>query len=411
LKILFQKTIVNKKEIKNILVRGRPEPQNVPWWGEPNLGSYYTEDEINAAVNSIRDSMDWTVGFGPNPKEIDKFEKEFAEFCGTEYAVALNSCGTGIDMAIRCLNLEPGDEVISPAINYKAAHLSILDQGGKVVFCDVNLRTLNIDPIDLERKMSSRTRAILPVHMNGLSAPMDEIAEIAAHYPHPKHGPPKIIGDAARSFGAEYKGTKVGKKGWLNVFSFHTQKIITTLGEGGMVTTDDPEVDRRFREMRQFGGEEGWGSNYKMNKVQAAVGLEQLKKIDQIIKKRIRVAERRTELLKNFKQYSLPHVPDNYKHIYYTYCILLDPELAGENRDGIISEIKDKYNIVCSVSNPPTYKRWPYIREMCGEPKLPNSDLIGERLLCLPLHPLMTEDQNKFICAALIEAIDNQITI
>jgi perosamine synthetase len=397
---------MNRDRIAEILARGRPGPRDVPWWGEPNLGSWYTEEEVEAAVRAIRESMDWTVGFGPNPKEIEEFENAFAEYCGVEYAIATNSCGTGLGMAIRCLDLEPGDEVISPAINYKAAHLSIIDQGGKVVFCDIDPKTLNLDPNDLERRITNRTRAILPVHMNGLSAPMDEIIEIAERNPHPKYGPLKVIGDAARSCGATYKGAKVGQKGWLTVFSFHTKKLMTTLGEGGAITTDDPLVAKRLRDMRQFGGEDGWGSNYKMTKVQAAVGLVQLKRLDSMNRKRIEVAKKRTGILKTYEQLTLPYEPEGYKHIYYVYCILVPPEWAGEKRDTIISILGDKYNIVCSVSNPPTYKRWEYIRRMCGDPGLPISEMIGSRLLCLPLYPLMTDQQNEFICAALVDTMN-----
>ncbi len=251
---------MDDERIAKILALGKPEPKHVPWWGEPNLGSLYTELEIEAVVRAIRESMDWTVGFGPNPKEIQEFENAFAEYCDARYAVATNSCGTALDMAIMCLDLEPGDEVISPAINYKAAHLAILGWGGKVVFCDIDPRTLNLDPNDLERRITSRTRAILPVHMNGLSAPMDEIIEIAERNPHPKYGPPKVISDAARSCGALYKGKKVGHKGWLTVFSFHTQKLMTTLGEGGAITTNDSSLAKRLRDIRQLEGKMAGGA-------------------------------------------------------------------------------------------------------------------------------------------------------
>ena len=164
---------------KTILANGKPEPRDVLWWGEPNLGGWYTDEEVEAAANAIRESSDWTTGFGPNAREIEEFENAFAEYCGTKQAIAVNSGGTGIDMAIRSLDLEPGDEVICPAINYKSAHLAILGQGGKVVFCDVRPDTMNLDPEDVEKRITPRTRAIFPVHMNGLPAPVDELLNIA----------------------------------------------------------------------------------------------------------------------------------------------------------------------------------------------------------------------------------------
>ncbi len=245
----------------------------------PGLGGWYTEEEVEAVTRALRASMDWRTGFsGP---QIGEFEEAFAAYCGVEHAIALNSCGTGLDIAMVCLDLEPGDEVISPAITFKATHLAIIGQGAKAVLCEIDPRTFNIDPADVERRMTPRTRAILAVHNNGLSAFMDDLMEIAERHPHPEQGPPKVVGDAARACGAGYKGTKVGKMGWMNIFSFQTTKNMTTLGEGGMITTDDPHAAARARAYRSFGAGLGsWGTNYRMTKLQAAAGLVQLRRLD-----------------------------------------------------------------------------------------------------------------------------------
>ena len=171
------------------------------------------------SLKRCRSSFHWSVGFGPRSKEIEEFEKAFAEYCGTKHAIAITSCGVGLDIAMMCLDLEPGDEVITPAVNYKASQMAVLGQGGKVVFCDIDPRTLNVDPADIERRITARTRAICPVHLTGLSAPMDQLLDIAERHPHPKHGPLKIIVDAARACGAGYKGSEVGYQGWLTAFS------------------------------------------------------------------------------------------------------------------------------------------------------------------------------------------------
>lgn len=398
--------MLDHKTRQEILAKGKPEPKNIMWWGEPNMGSWYTEAEIDAAIRTIRESNDWSVGFGPNATVIQEFENAFARYCGTKYAVATNAGGTAIDMAMTCLDLEPGDEVICPAINYKSAHLAILNQGGKVVFCDIDPRTFNLDPNDVERRITPRTRAIFPVHMNGLPAPMDDLLEIAQRHPHPRYGPLKVIGDAARACGASYRGRKVGAKGWMTAFSFQTQKHMTTLGEGGMLTTDDPAVDKRFRELRQFGGEEGWGSNYKMTKVQAAVGLVQLSRLDEMNRRRREAAHRRTWLLDGTPELTLPYEPPDCEHIYYVYCILVPPDWAGGKRDKIIATMRNRFGITCSITNPPTYQRWPYIARHCGVPKLPISEDFGRRSFCAPLHPLLTEEQENYICAALLETVD-----
>lgn len=396
----------NLQTRKKILSKGKPNPSNVLWYGEPNLGAWYTEAEIEVVVASIRESMDWTVGFGPNSKTIIEFESAFAKYVGSKYAIAINSCGNGLDMAMMCLDLKKGDEVICPAINYKASALAILKQGGKVVFCDIDPKTLNLDPKDVEKKITPKTRAIFPVHMNGLPAPLDDLLDIARLNPHSKYGPLKVISDAARSCGATYKGKKIGSKGWMTVFSFHTQKLMTTLGEGGMVTTNDPILNTRLRNLRQFGGENEWGSNYKMTKIQAAVGMVQLKRLDEMNRSRRAAAARRTKLLSGASDLTLPYEPSGYEHLYYVYSILVKPEWAGAKRDKIISIMKEKFGIVCSVSNPPVYSRWPYIAKNCGTPNLKFSDEIGKRLFCPPLHPLLTEEQELYICAALLEAIE-----
>ena len=399
--------MIDRQARKKILSKGKPEPKNVPWWGELNFGSYYTEAEIDAAVQAIRESMHWSVGFGgPDPKTVADFENAFAEYCGAKHAIAITNCGVGLDMAMICLCLQPGDEVICPAINYKASQMAILDRGGKVVFCDVAPRTLNVDPVDVERRITPRTRAICPVHLTGLAAPIDELLEIAERHPHPVHGPLKIIGDAARSCGATYHGNKVGAKEWVTAFSFHGQKLMTTLGEGGAVTTNDSALAARMRDMCHYGGEYGWGMNNRMNKVQAAVGLVQLSRLDEMNGMRRKAAYRRNVLLNGVPDIILPYETPGYEHMYYVYPILVQPDWAGVKRDRLLSIMQEKFGIVCSVTNKPTYLRWPYIAAKCGTPKLPVSEDIGQRLFCPPLHPLLSEEQELYVCASLLETID-----
>ena len=131
-------------------------------------------------------------------EEILNFEREFAEFVGAKHCLSINGAGSGLDMAMMALDLEPGDEVIVPAINFKAAAMSVIGQGGQVIWCDVDPRTFQADPADVEARITPKTRAIYPVHMNGLAAPIDDYLDIAERHPHPKHGPLKVIGDAAK---------------------------------------------------------------------------------------------------------------------------------------------------------------------------------------------------------------------
>ncbi|MDH7570108.1 MAG: DegT/DnrJ/EryC1/StrS family aminotransferase [Armatimonadota bacterium] len=374
------------------------------WPGEPLLGGWYTEEEIEVVVRTIRQSMDPTVGFGFICPEITQFEQAFAAYCGTADSVSINGAGTGLDMALMCLDLGPEDEVIVPSINFRAALMAVIGQGARLVLCEVDPVTLNADPNDVERRMTPRTRAIMPVHMNGLSAPMDDYLEIAERHPHPKYGPPKVIGDAARACGGGYKGTKIGKKGWMTVFSFHTQKLFTTLGEGGAITTDDTDVAKRLRAIRQFGGVEYWGSNYKMTKVQAAVGLVQLRRLPEMLARRKQVALERHEMLKDLEGITLPLEPPGYEHTYYLYTCLVPKEWAGEKRDQLLTLLRQEFGVNTVVANPPAHKVFPFIAKHTQGQELPLSDELGARLFCLPIHGLMTREDNEYLCAALSEA-------
>lgn len=375
--------------------------------GLPHLGGWYTDAEIEAVVACLKDSVsDWRKGFGG--PEIAEFEAAFAEYCGVKHAIGLNSCGTGLDISMICLDLEPGDEVISPAITFKATHQAIIGQGAKLVMAEIDPATFNIDPADVEKRMTDRTRAIMAVHNNGLSADMDALEAIAEAHPNPKHGPAKVIGDAARGCGAGYKGTKVGKAGWMNVFSFQTSKNMTTLGEGGMITTDDDEVARRARAIRAFSpGEEHWGTNYRMIRMQGAVGLVQLSRLDEMNDLRRDRAHKMTELLGDIPQLTLPTEPEGYHHIYYGYTIMVPEDWATEKRQQLMDWLLNERGVGTVVMNNPTYKQDKLIASLGFDPAdTPVSELTGERLFCLSLHPLMTDDDLHYITEAMHEAVE-----
>jgi perosamine synthetase len=381
--------------------------EHVRWDGEPMMGGWYTEAEVEAVVRAIRESMDWTVGFGFFCQEIVDFEQAFAAYCGTEYAVSITSAGAGLDMAMMALDLQPGDEVISPAINFWAGHYSIIGAGAKLVLCEVDPATLNADPADVERRITPNTRAILATHMNGLSAPMDELQAVAERHPHPKYGPAKVIGDGARACGGEYHGTKIGKRGWMNIFSFHTMKLMTTLGEGGMITTDDPDLYRRLRAIRMWGDEtDDWGGNYKLTKIQAAVGLVQLGRLEEMLAQRYARGQQRTALLQDVPELTLPCEPPGYKHTYYLYTCLVPPEWAGAKRDRLIQALQEDYRVGAQVLNRPTYQSRPFVRRHTLGQDLPLSEQLGARLFCPALHPLMSEADNEFVAAALDAAVE-----
>jgi len=383
---------------------GKPD---AVWRGEPLLGSWYTEEEIEAAVRAIRSSMDWKgEGFGFIVQEILDFEADFGAYCGTNECVSINGAAGGLDMVLECLDLEPHDEVIVPAVNFRASSMAVIGQGARLVLAEADPRTFQLDPADVRKRMTPNTRAIVPTHMNGLSAPIDDYLEIAEQHPHPKHGPAKVIGDAARACGGGYRDTKIGKRGYMTVFSFHTMKLMTTLGEGGAITTDDPEVAARLREMRMFGGGETWGSNYKMTKVQAAVGRVQVGRLDEMNALRRQRAYERTALLEGLPGITLPYEPPDCEHTFYLYTCLVPQEWAGEKRDRLIAMMTEEFGVGCAIANAPVHQAVPYIRKHAVNTDLPVSEELGARIFCPSLHPLMTEQENAYLCAVLWECVE-----
>ena len=396
--------MIAKTRREEVLSRG---PIKILWEGEPLLGSIYGEEEVEAAVEAIRNAMDITRGFGFSGEPIPTFEQKFAEYVGTKHAVAVNSAGPGLDMAMRFLELEPGDEVIVPAVNFMAAPLAVLGAGGQVVWGEVDSRTFQLDPNDVEKRITPRTRAIFPVHMNGLSAPMDDYYALAERHPHAKHGPLAVIGDAARACGGSYKGEKIGKKGLCTVFSFHTMKNMVTLGEGGMVSTDDDAVEAFCRSSRFYGAATDiWGTSNVMTTVQAAVGLVQLRKLDSFIENRRRVAHQRHAYLEGLPGIQLPYEPPDCEHSFYLYTCLAPPEWAGGKRDALIKMMEEEFRVKLLVANPPVYEGRKILRDATAGQSLPLSEAIGRRLFCVPIHPAMSEEDNEYISAALIECVE-----
>lgn len=394
---------MTQKEIDAALAK-KPE---ITWNSEPNIGSIYGQEELDAVEKTMRASMDPIVGFGFSAPPIPDFEAAFAKYTGTDYAIAVNSCGPGIDIVMRYLDLKPGDEVIVPSINYHAAPLAVLGAGGTVVWGESDPETCMLDPKDVEAKITERTRAIFPVHIHGCSAPMDEYIEIANRHPHPVYGPPKVIGDAARACGGDYRGKKIGATGFATIFSFHTAKNMTTLGEGGMIVTNDAGLNEFAHSVRMYGGAVGkWGTSNVMTKVQAAVGLVQLSKLDSFIAARRRVAHARNEMLKGLEGVTLPYEPADAAPSFYLYALKLKEEWGGEVRDSIIKMMKEQYGVGCVVANRPVYLSRKLLAEKFGT-NTPLSEKIMDRMICVSIHPAMTEADNAYISAAFISCINS----
>jgi len=282
------------------------------------LGGLYEQDDIKAAMGVITDASKPTGSFFPLPEELD-FQNALAAHEGASYAVAVNSCGTALDLCMMTLGIKPGDEVITTPLTFVCTATCAAARGAKVVFADIDPVTMNLDPEQVRAKITDRTRAIIPVHYTGLACDVDAFDKITGDTDIP------VVYDAAHALGTLYEGKPVGGRGKASCYSFQSTKNITTLGEGGAVNTDDGEFAEAIRQKKTFGYVYGpslrvvtIGFNYRMTKAQYAVGLTQIAKVDRIIAARQQRMVRMNELLANVEEIICPagHGPGHGSHLY-----------------------------------------------------------------------------------------------
>ncbi|MFZ3475376.1 DegT/DnrJ/EryC1/StrS family aminotransferase [Streptomyces sp. 4.24] len=356
---------------------------------EPAQGGWYTAAEHDAMRLAAVASDGWRTGWR-SAEYVTAFENAFAHYTGAERAMAFNSGGTALEMVLRALELAPGDEVISCAINFVGPHIAVIGQGGRLVLAEPDPHTLNLDPADTERLMGPRTRAILITHWNGASADISRFLDLAARHPHPVHGPPAIIVDAARACGGRTpSGVRVGAEGWATVFSFESKKLMTTFGQGGMVTTNDHALAERLQALRTYGGREGWGTNQMLTKIQAAVGLIQLGRLDDMNAARVARAHERTAALADIPELVLPPTLGDSRHLYYRHNLLVPDAWAGEGRDELMNLLATRYGVGSIISDPVTYLGHGLIRAHTTGQHCPRAEQLAARLLCPCLHPRM----------------------
>lgn len=370
---------------------------------EPEPGSKYGPKEMYIA---IREVLKYTTYNKFNYKnQITEFEKKFAEYIGVHYAVAVSGGGVAMDMILKSLDLSSDDEIISSAISFPGTHLSILNSGAKMILCNCN-ETLNISPDSLKSVITSNTRAVVITHMNGLSCNMNKIMEVIDEQEKKFNIKIKLIADSARTCGGKYNEKKTGSFEWATIFSFQRKKQITTLGEGGMIVTNDYNLYQQLLCMRSFGNGIQWGTNYKLTNIQAAIGICQLKKLNCLNNKRRKIAHKRTNTLKKYlPDFVYPQDNFMYYNTYYLYTLLVPDNWSEKMRDELIAELKNSYNIGCCVGNDVSYKKNAYIRARIHPYNLENSEKIGARVICIIIHPHLTYFQQKYINKSFIEAV------
>ncbi len=359
------------------------------------------DEEVDLAVKVLRSG--WLVQ-GPMVKA---FEEELSKYIGVKHVVAVSSGTAALDVALKCLRIGPGDEVIVPDFTFIATANAVLYQGARPVFADIELETYTMDPEDVQEKITKRTKAVIAVHLYGHPCRMKELKEICMD-----HGI-ALIEDAAQALGSEYMGRKAGSLGDIAAFSFYATKNITTAGEGGAIATDDDRAAEYARMLRDQGQKAKYehvilGYNYRMTEVQAAVGLVQLRKIDLLIEARRRNAELLTRLLKNVPGIKTPIEKPWAKHTWHQYVVWVDEEEAGLTRDQLAEELR-KRGVGVAVHYPkpihmqPLYRQLGYPEDLC-----PNSLEASKHVLSLPVHPLLSEQDINYIAEAVREAVEGR---
>ena len=323
---------------------------------------------------------------------VEKFEKEFAKYIGTKFAVATNSGTAALHVSCLSLGLGSNDEVVTSAFSHASSSNSILFCGASPVFSDIQFQTFNLDSEKIQGKLSENTKAILPVHLYGHPADMSPILEIAG-----KNNIP-VLEDACQAHGAEYKKKKVGSIGKIGCFSFYPTKNMNT-GEGGIATTDDKEIADKCKIFRNHGQEGKYvhthlGYNYRMNEIQAAIGLVQLKKLDSNNKKRMENARILLEGLRNIKEIVLPAVLENNIHVFHQFVIRV------KNRD-VFRNIMEKSGVETAVHYPhPIYKNTLY-QKLGYRDNLIETEKASMEVVSLPVHPNLTNKDLETIIDAV----------
>ncbi|MEK6799133.1 MAG: DegT/DnrJ/EryC1/StrS family aminotransferase [Planctomycetota bacterium] len=355
-----------------------------------------TEAEIDAVVAVLR-----TPNLSLGPK-VPEFEHEFARYCGTRHAVACCSGTAGLHMLIRALGVGPGDEVVTTPFSFVASSNCILMEGATPIFVDVDAKTWNIDPTKIEAVITPRTKAILPVDVFGQIADMEAIRAIAGCRRL------RVIEDSCEALGSRYRGRPAGSLGDVGVFGFYPNKQLTT-GEGGMIVTDDDALADLCRSLRNQGRDAGggWlahqrlGYNYRLSDINAALGLAQLRRIDEIIAQRDRVYSLYHARLADDRRVRMQHVLPDQRVSWFVFVVRLADEYAQADRDRILGQLSSR-GIGCNNYFTPIHLQPFYAERFGSKPgDFPVCEALAARTLALPLHHELTEADVDLVCNSL----------
>ena len=349
-----------------------------PWIGE----------EEKREIEKVLDSGMLAYG-----EWVKRFEKKFAEYVGVKHALSTTSGTQALILALEALNIR-GKEVLVPSFTFIASAMSIIRAGGKPVFVEVDEKTYNIDPQDVRKKITENTIAIMPVHLYGQPANMDEITEIA------EENDLYVIEDAAQAHGAAWKGKKAGSIGHIAAFSFYPTKNMTT-GEGGMLTTNDDELAYHVAMLRNHGQKERYlheelGWNFRMTNIAAAMGLVQLRKLNKANEMRRANARFYNEALED--KVLTPYEDPRAKHVYHQYTIRV------KNREKLIEEFR-REGIGFGIYYPRGNHQQPIMQKLGYMARLPVTEKLCKEVISIPVHPLVSEEDREKIVKVILSNV------
>ncbi len=355
------------------------------------------DDDIEAVSKALKRDY---IATGPG---IAEFEDAFAKYVGVKYAVALSSGTAALHACCFAIGIQPGDEVITTPITFAASANCVLYCGGSPVFADIDPDTYNISPEEIEKHITEKTKAIIPVHFTGQPCDMDRIHEIAGQHNL------FVIEDAAHATGAAYHGKKIGSLSDMTIFSFHPVKHMTTC-EGGMVTTNNEDLYKKIKAFRadcitkdpelledKEDGPwhyemQGLGYNYRISDVMCALGISQLKKVDLFVKKRREISARYNEEMKNFDHIVLPYQAEGCDSSWHLYAIRIKD---GKRREAY-QRLKGA-GIGVDVHYLPVYKHPYYQKHGYREVKCPNAEFIYDQILSIPIFYRLTDEEQTYV--------------